>query len=57
MYSDPDVMRHIGRGATLGLGESWRQIATNLGHWHLRGYGFWAVRDARDEAFIGRAGL
>jgi RimJ/RimL family protein N-acetyltransferase len=57
MYSDPDVMRHIGRGATLGLGESWRQIATNLGHRHLRGYGFWTVRDARDEAFIGRAGL
>lgn len=37
--------------------ETWRVMATLLGHWALRGYGQWALEDRRTGAFVGRAGL
>lgn len=37
--------------------DTWRVIATFLGHWALRGYGQWAVTDRETGTFLGRAGL
>lgn len=34
----------------------WRGLLANLGHWALRGYGFFSV-DTHDGAFIGRVGV
>jgi RimJ/RimL family protein N-acetyltransferase len=34
----------------------WRGLLANIGHWALRGYGFYSV-DTRDGAFIGRVGV
>jgi RimJ/RimL family protein N-acetyltransferase len=34
----------------------WRGLLANIGHWALRGYGFYSV-DTRDGAFIGRIGV
>jgi RimJ/RimL family protein N-acetyltransferase len=57
MSADPEVMRYIGDGSTHGPAQSWREVATHIGHWELRGYGQWAIERKEDGASIGRAGL
>lgn len=37
--------------------QSWRMLATELGHWPLRGYGRWAVEETETGAFVGIIGL
>lgn len=34
----------------------WRYLLSNIGHWALRGYGFYSV-DTKDGDFIGRVGV
>lgn len=36
---------------------AWRGLAAHLGHWALRGYGFWAVEEKASGAFCGHVGL
>lgn len=56
LCADPEVMRYLGTGQTLGRAEAWRQMAFILGHWRLRGFGLWAV-EARDSGeLLGRIG-
>ena len=57
MCADPEVMRHIGDGRTLTREETWRAMATALGHWVLRGYGVYAVEEKASGRFVGRVGL
>ena len=57
MCADPEVMRHLGAGATLSRDETWRAIAGMLGHWHLRGYGMWALESRASGELVGRAGF
>ncbi len=56
MCADTEVMRFLG-GRPLSRGESWRQIATMLGHWQLLGYGMWALEERETSAFVGRVGF
>lgn len=35
----------------------WRYIAMMMGHWALRGYGFWALEEKETGAYVGRSGL
>lgn len=35
---------------------NWRGLLANIGHWALRGYGFWSV-DTKAGDFIGRIGV
>ena len=35
----------------------WRGMASVLGHWYLRGYGFWAVEELATGSFCGQVGL
>jgi RimJ/RimL family protein N-acetyltransferase len=37
--------------------EVWRQMALFIGHFHLRGYGLWALEEKESGAFAGYAGL
>ncbi len=37
--------------------EVWRIVAAYLGHWHLRGYGFFAIEDKTTGTYCGRAGF
>jgi RimJ/RimL family protein N-acetyltransferase len=57
MSADPEVMRHIGTGATLNRTDSWRSIAAMLGHWQILGYGMWAVELKESGELVGRAGF
>lgn len=36
--------------------QSWRMLATELGHWPLRGYGRWAATETETGAFVGIIG-
>ena len=54
--SDEEVMRYLG-GKPFSRLEAWRHMAMMIGHWHLRGFGHWAVERRSDGAFIGRMGF
>ena len=56
IMADPDVTRYIAP-APMTRDEAWRSMAASLGHWHLRGYGAWAVEKKSDGALIGRVGM
>ncbi|MBT0959290.1 GNAT family N-acetyltransferase [Alphaproteobacteria bacterium KMM 3653] len=36
--------------------QTWRTLAAEIGHWHLRGYGRWAVEETATGAFCGMVG-
>jgi len=54
--ADPEVMRYLG-GKPLERWEAWRHMAMMIGHWHLRGYGIWAVEEQQTGNLVGRIGL
>ncbi|HEV3471222.1 MAG TPA: GNAT family N-acetyltransferase [Pyrinomonadaceae bacterium] len=54
--ADPEVMRYLG-GKPLSRPEAWRHMAYLAGHWHLRGYGHWAVEEKASGELIGRMGF
>jgi RimJ/RimL family protein N-acetyltransferase len=55
MLGDAEVTRFLG-GKTMSRQEAWRNMAMVLGHWHLRGYGFWAVEERASGELVGRVG-
>jgi RimJ/RimL family protein N-acetyltransferase len=55
MNADPRVMRHIGE--VQDRAAAFRSLCAALGHWHLRGFGPWAIEERATGAFVGRAGL
>jgi RimJ/RimL family protein N-acetyltransferase len=55
IYADPEVMKFL--GGVMERADAWRSLAASIGHWHLRGYGTWAVERKSDGAFVGRVGL
>lgn len=55
MLGDAEVMRFLG-GKTMSRQEAWRNMAMVLGHWQLRGYGFWAVEERASSELVGRVG-
>jgi RimJ/RimL family protein N-acetyltransferase len=58
MCADPEVMRYVGaRPTTLTREDAWDEMAALAGHWHLRGYGMWAVEERETGLFVGRVGL
>ncbi len=56
MAADIDVMRYLG-GKTMTRVEAWRHMAFMVGHWTLRGYGYFAAQEKATGEFIGRAGF
>ena len=54
--ADPEVMRYL-TGQPMARHESWRHLAMIVGHWHLRGYGHWAVELRSGGPIIGRLGF
>ena len=51
-----DVMRYLG-GKVMGRMEAWRHMAYVVGHWTLRGYGYYAVEEKATGALVGRVGF
>jgi RimJ/RimL family protein N-acetyltransferase len=55
-YSDAECTKFTFRRA-LTEGESWRAMASMVGHWQLRGYGPYAVVEIESQQVVGAAGL
>jgi RimJ/RimL family protein N-acetyltransferase len=56
IMADADVTRYL-TGEPVSRADAWRQVATIIGHWHLRGFGWWVVERKSDGAFLGRVGM
>lgn len=57
MMTDARVARFLALGGKVPSRETmWRTFATMLGHWSIRGYGFFAVIERTSSAWVGRAG-
>ncbi|PEQ11073.1 GNAT family N-acetyltransferase [Novosphingobium sp. PC22D] len=54
-FADGDASRFY--GGPLDEAQAWRVLATDIGHWHLRGYGRWAVVVRDSGTMIGGCGL
>jgi RimJ/RimL family protein N-acetyltransferase len=61
IHADPEVAKYLVGGPTPvgvdGLTVAWRNVAMMIGHWHLRGYGAWAVAEKESGSVIGRVGF
>lgn len=44
-------------GGPMGADRAWRVLATDLGHWMLRGYGRWSVIEKAGGRMVGGCGL
>jgi len=44
-------------GGPLPRQQGFKSFTSMLGHWMLRGYGFWMVADRRDDTPLGRVGF
>lgn len=55
-YSDLECTRYT-FGRALSEGESWRAMASLLGHWALRGYGPYALVHKEWQQVVGTVGL
>jgi RimJ/RimL family protein N-acetyltransferase len=58
IVSDPEVMRFATySGETMTRAQAWNWLCLMLGHWHMRGFGIWAVEKKNTNTLIGRIGL
>lgn len=53
---DPETMRFLG-GSIPTLMGGWRGLQGALGHWMLRGFGFYSVIEKSSGLWIGRVGI
>ena len=56
MCADPEVTRYLGDGRPLSRSDAWRQMAMLVGHWHLKGYGMWAIEERDGDRFDSQSG-
>ena len=45
------------RGGPLDRSDAWMVFAAEIGHWALRGYGFWAIEETATGSYCGQVGL
>ena len=53
--ADPRVVRYTG-GQVMDRALAWRHMAALIGHWHIRGYGFFSLEHRETGEWIGRVG-
>ena len=57
MFADPDVMRYVGSGRTLGLEDAQRMIERERKYYADRGWGQWATVERATGRMVGVCGL
>lgn len=55
-YSDAECMRYTA-GRALADWEVWRQVATMIGHWEIRGFGPYAMEELSTGKVLGPVGM
>lgn len=48
--------RAAGVGGPFDLGDAWRKLAMEIGHWDIFGYGMWTVTRKGDDTALGMIG-
>ena len=56
MWSDPLVTKFIG-GKPSTEAQTWARVQAYLGHWHLLGFGYWAIEAKDTHQFVGEIGF
>ena len=56
LWGDEEVTRFIG-GDPSSPEESWSRLLRYAGHWHMLGFGYWAVEERASGRYIGCAGF
>ncbi|WP_425410704.1 GNAT family N-acetyltransferase [Hyphococcus sp.] len=57
MMRDPKVAKFLTPGgAVRSRADEWRAAASVLGHWRIRGYGWFSVLEKQTGAWVGRVG-
>lgn len=54
-YADKEKAKYV--GGQKKLDAAWRHFALQIGHWQLKGFGYWAVDETVTGNFIGCVGL
>ena len=54
-YADEELARYVGGKSSRA--DAWRRMAALIGHWALRGFGYWAVEEKATKNFVGCVGL
>jgi RimJ/RimL family protein N-acetyltransferase len=54
-YADAELSKFV--GGPLDRDDAWRRMAMGLGHWHLRGFGNWALEEKTTGDYVGWCGL
>ncbi len=54
-YTDP--VASAAYGGPLSRGAAWARLASDLGSWHLQGFGVWAVQRPADGEILGTCGF
>jgi hypothetical protein len=54
-YSDADASTFY--GGPLRPDGAWKRLAEDIGHWSLRGFGVWSLRDRKTAETLGGCGL
>ncbi|MEO0364404.1 MAG: GNAT family N-acetyltransferase [Pseudomonadota bacterium] len=52
---DDETVRYLG-GQTMDRSVAWRNMAMVIGHWHIRGFGFFSVEEKHTGDWVGRVG-
>ena len=54
-YADENNAKYL--GGKKNIDDAWRHFALQIGHWQLKGFGYWAVEEKTSGNFIGCVGL
>jgi len=58
LVADKEVIQHATYdGKIMTRTQAWNWLCFMLGHWHMRGFGIWAVEEKSSGEMIGRIGL
>jgi len=53
--ADEDTVRYLGT-APMGRAQAWRSMAMVIGHWSIKGYGFFSLEHKETGQWVGRVG-
>jgi len=54
-YADQNNAKYV--GGQKSIDDAWRHFALQIGHWHLQGFGYWALEEQSTGDFVGCVGL
>ena len=54
-YADADNAKYV--GGQKNRDDAWRHFVLQIGHWALKGFGYWAVDEKASGNFVGCVGL